>query len=220
MLNDPHPKIEMLPPQALRPNPRNARVHSKRQIRQLVKTIKTTGFIGAIIVDEDNMILAGHARWEAGKLSEMPLLPTLRVIGLSEAQKRTFVLADNKLNEWGGWNPEILLVELGDLADLLPKLALDLSITGFVPTEIDALFADRDPKPDPEDALPSFDPVTVTRPGDLWILNGHRLFCGNALVAPDLDRLMGGTLARMAFVRFALQCSRRGHRGPWTDQAR
>jgi DNA modification methylase len=194
-----HPKIEMLPPQALRPNPRNARVHSKRQIRLLAKNMNAMGFIGAIIIDETNMILAGHARYEAGKLRGMPLLPTLRVTGLSDTQKRAFALADNKLNEWGGWDRDVLVVELGDLAIMLPELELDLSITGFEPAEIDALFADLAPKPTPEDTQPSSDAETVSRSGDLWILNGHRLLCGNALCTPDFDRLMNGARARMVF---------------------
>jgi DNA modification methylase len=199
MGNDVHPQIEMLPPQSLRPNPRNARVHSKRQIRQLAKTMNAMGFVGAIIIDEVNGILAGHARFEAGKLRGMRLLPTLRVTGLSDTQKRAFSLADNKLNEWGGWDRDILVAELGDLATLLPELELDLTITGFEPAEIDTLFADLAPKAAPEDALPESDPEAVTRPGDLWILNGHRLLCGNALWAPDFERLMNGARAQMAF---------------------
>jgi len=199
MKNAPHPKIEMLSPRSLWPNPRNARVHSKRQIRQVLKTINAVGFIGAIIIDENNMILAGHARFEAGKLRGMPLLPTLRVTGLSDAQKRAFALADNKLNEWGGWDRDILVAELGDLAISLPTLQLDLGVTGFEPTEIDALFADRDGRPEPEDAAPSFEPITVSRSGDLWRLDQHRLLCGNALSAETVDRLTEGACARMAF---------------------
>lgn len=192
--------LEMLPPGSFRPNPRNARIHSKRQIRQLAKTIRHTGFIGAIIIDEDNMIMAGHARWAAGKLNEMPLLPAIRAIGLSETQKRIFALADNKLNEWAGWDPEVLISEITSLADLLPNLELDLSITGFEPAELDALFSDRGSQPEPLDSLPEPDPAIVTRPGDLWQLSDHRLLCGNSLHAPDFDRLMAGARARMAFL--------------------
>jgi DNA modification methylase len=199
MGNEVHPQIEMLSPQSLRPNPRNSRVHSKRQIRQLAKTMNAMGFVGAIIIDETNTILAGHARFEAGKVRGMRLLPTLRVTGLSETQKRAFSLADNKLNEWGGWDREILVAELGDLASLLPDLELDLSITGFQSAEIDSLFADLVPRPAPEDAPPTFDPETVTVPGDLWVLSGHRLLCGNALCTTDVDRLIHGARARMVF---------------------
>jgi ParB-like chromosome segregation protein Spo0J len=194
-----YPQIEMLPPHCLRPNPGNARVHSKRQIRQLAKNMDAVGFIGVIIIDEHNVIQAGHARWEASKLRGMRLVPTLRMVGLSETQKRAFALADNKLNEWGGWDRDILVVELGDLAKSLPELNWDLSITGFEPAEIDALFADQDSKSEPEDDLPDFERGLVTRRGDVWILGNQRLLCGDARSVCDLDRLMNGARARMIF---------------------
>jgi len=153
MTNEFHPPpiVEMLPPQALQKNPNNARIHSKRQIRQLVKTMDATGFIGAVIVDEKGVILAGEARVDAAKLREMPLVPTIKVAGLSDAQKRIFALADNKLNEMAGWNQEVLVIELGELAELLPKLELDLTITGFEPAEIDAIFSDHTSQHEPLD---------------------------------------------------------------------
>src|ERR1700730_2668397 len=167
MHDNPYPQIEMLPPHSLRPNPQNARVHSKRQIRRLAKSMDAVGFIGVIVIDEHNVILAGHARYAAGKLRGMQLVPTLRMVGLTESQRRAFALADNKLNEWGGWDREILLAELGDLAKSLPELNWDLSITGFEPAEIDALFADQDSRSEPEDELPSFEQEVATQRGDL-----------------------------------------------------
>ena len=194
------PTIEMQPPGSLLANPRNARVHSKRQIRQLAKTIQTLGFIGAIIVDEDNVILAGHARWEAGKVLRMSLLPTIRVTDLTETQKRTFALADNKLNEWAGWNRDVLVAEFGDAVELLPEMNLDISLTGFEPTEIDSLFADLDPRPDPADRDPISEFSSSNPVGDLWSLGSHRLLCGNALThASEMDRLANGARARMVF---------------------
>jgi hypothetical protein len=103
------------------------------------------------VVDETDMVLAGHARLAACKLLEMHLVPTLKVTGLSEAQKRAFVIADNKIPENAGWDRDLLVLELGELADLLPTLSLDVTVTGFEPAEIDILFADQgSPKPDPE----------------------------------------------------------------------
>ncbi len=116
-------------PGSLRINPRNARTHSKRQIRQLAKNIKAVGFIGAILVDETDMVLAGHARLFACQLLDMSLVPTFKVTGLNEAQKRAFVLADNKIAENAGWDREILALELGELAELLPPLNWDLTLT-------------------------------------------------------------------------------------------
>jgi DNA methylase/ParB-like nuclease domain len=184
---------------SLKPNPRNARTHSKRQIRQLANSIKAMGFIGAIIIDENDMILAGHARSKASELLGMSLVPTIRVSGLNEAQKRAFVLADNKIPENAGWDREILAAELGGLAELLPAHDWNLSLTGFEPAEIDALFADEDSKRDPADTLPALVDHVVTRSGDRWCLGRHRLLCGDACSVTSLHRLMGDARARMVF---------------------
>jgi DNA modification methylase len=194
-------QVVLRAPGSLRTNPRNARIHSKRQIRQLAKSIKAAGFIGAIVIDETDMVLAGHARLAASKLLDMNLVPTIKVTGLTETQKRAFVLADNKIAENAGWDREILALELGELAELLPPLNWDLTLTGFEPAEIDALFADQETaKPDPEDNLPLVDGDVVTLPRDLWVCGRHRVLCGDARSPADLDRLMGDARARMAFV--------------------
>jgi ParB-like chromosome segregation protein Spo0J len=100
----------------LRPNPRNARTHRKRKIRDLAKEIKALGFIGAIIIDETGMVLAGHARYEAAKSLGLTIVPTVTVVGLSPEQKRAFALADNKFSERAGWDRELLADELKELA--------------------------------------------------------------------------------------------------------
>src|SRR5581483_4415011 len=131
------------------------------------------------------------------------LVPTIKVAGLSEAQRRAFALADNKIAENAGWNREILVQELGDLAKLFEPLNLDLTLTGFEPAEIDALFEDLNPAgPDPADAIPPVEVPIVARSGDLWRLGDHRLLCGDARSQSDLDRLMAGSsaLATMAFL--------------------
>lgn len=109
------------------------------------------------------------------------------------------MLADNKLNEWAGWNRETLVVELGELANLLPELALDLSITGFEPAEIDILFADKTSQHEPMDSLPEVDRVAVTQPGDVWQLDQHRLMCASALNPQSFTVLMADKKARMVF---------------------
>jgi DNA modification methylase len=146
------------------------------------------------------MVLAGHGRLEAAKLLGMAYVPTVCVDSLSEAQKRAYVLADNPLAESAGWDRELLVAELGDLAELLPRIDLDLTITGFDPPEIDTLFADRGPaNPDPADQLPAVTSLACTRPGDVWRLGPHRLLCGDARSAADVDRLMAGQKARVTF---------------------
>ncbi len=194
------PHIVLRAPGSLRTNPRNARTHSKRQIRQLANSIKAAGFIGAIIIDEHDTILAGHGRRDAAILLGMDRVPTIKVTGLSDAQKRIFALADNKLPENAGWDREVLTLELGELAELLPALNWDLTVTGFEAAEIDTLFADMGPaKPDPADTLPRIERHPVTRRGDQWRLGEHHVRCGDARSPGDLDRLLAGARARMVF---------------------
>lgn len=184
----------------LRPNPRNARTHSKRQIRDLAKAIEAVGFIGVIVVDDTGMILAGHARHAAAELIGMKTIPTICVTGLSNERVRAFVLADNKFSERAGWNREILAQELEELSILLPALDLDLSLTGFELGEIDVLLADIGQEaPEPEDRLPPTAGPAVSRRGDLWILGRHRILCGDAREASDYARVMKGEAATMAF---------------------
>jgi DNA modification methylase len=130
----------------------------------------------------------------------MELVPTICVAGLTEAEKRILVLADNRVALSAGWNREMLATELGDLAELLPALNWDLSIIGFPAVEIDNLFADHGAaKLGPEDTVPALPKTAVTREGDIWLLGKHRLMCGDARSSDDADRLMAGAEARMAF---------------------
>jgi DNA modification methylase len=172
----------------------------KKQIRQIANSIEASGFIGVIIVDEADMVLAGHGRLKAAELLGMDLVPTLTIAGLSEAQKRAFVLADNKIGENAGWDRELLVKEFGELAPLLEPLNWDLTLTGFESAEIDALIVDHGTeKPDPADIPPAIEKVAISRAGDIWILGRHRVHCGDARSESDLDRLMRGEQAVMVF---------------------
>ncbi len=184
----------------LTPNPRNPRTHSRRQIRQIADSIKGFGFLNPILIDEAGTVVAGHGRLAGAKLLGMPSVPTICAAGLSEAQRRAYVLADNKLAEKAGWDRALLAAELGELAVLLPPLNLDLTLTGFEPAEVDSLFSDLDDgKPDAGDRLPPVEKVAVTRRGDVWLLGAHRLLCGDVRSAEDVDRLMAGERARLTF---------------------
>ena len=147
-----------------------------------------------------NMILAGHGRFEAARLEGLTHVPILRFNHLTEAQKRAYAIADNRIAEQAGWDRQLLSVELGELIDLLPIEGLDISVTGFEIPEIDLLMAGRAKSevgarrrraPAPRNA--------VTRPGDLWLLGDHRLLCGDARSAVDFGRLMEGALAAAVF---------------------
>lgn len=191
-------RIVLRAPESLRVNPRNARRHSKRQIRQIAASIREFGHLVPILLDENDVVLAGHGRLAAAKLLKLNSVPTLTATGLSDAQKRAFTIADNKITENAGWDREILAAEFEALFELLPPIGLDLTITGFSTGEIDQILADQGPsKADPGDVVPALEDDVVTIYGDLWQLGPHRILCGDARSGSDLDRLMDGDAARM-----------------------
>jgi DNA modification methylase len=184
----------------LKPRRCNARTHSKKQIRQIANSILRFGWTYPFLVDEDRNVLAGHGRLEAAKQLGLKHVPIIVITGLSEAEKRALSLADNKIAANAGWDRKLLAAELGELAALLPECNLNIDITGFEASEVDALMGDLvDPEQDPADELPALAETPVSRSGDLWQLNEHRLLCGDATVAPDLRGLMDRRRAAMIF---------------------
>jgi DNA modification methylase len=188
---------------ALKANARNARTHSKKQIRQIADSIAAFGFLVPILMDEGGVVIAGHGRHAAAKLLDLKQVPVIQVRGLSEAKRRALALADNKIAENAGWDRELLAIELPELAEILVVEGLDISITGFAPVEIDQLTTDFEQ--DPSDPADTVDPewttaAPVTMPGDLWELDHHRILCGDARKTADLARLMGKASAAMAFL--------------------
>ncbi len=132
----------------LRPNPSNPRVHSKKQTRQIADSIRETTYFSPIAVDEDNMILAGHGRFEAAKLLGLKEVPVIRIAGLSPARKRALILADNRIQESARWDRNLLAIEFPELTNLLVAEGLDIGITGFSPPEIDQIAIDFEiPRP-------------------------------------------------------------------------
>lgn len=192
-------KVERLTIGALTPNPRNARTHSKLQVRQIAVSIERFGFTNPILVDDEGMILAGHGRLAAAKQLGMDTVPVLRLSHLSPAERRAYVLADNKLALNAGWDRDVLASELQGLIDL----DFEVELTGFSAAEIDfALDAAADARPEGEerlDRIPEPRGPARVQSGELWVLGRHRLLCGNARSGDDLDRLMNGERARMVF---------------------
>jgi hypothetical protein len=135
------PRIEWVPIGTLRRNPRNGRTHSKKQIGRIAASIREFGFLNPVIVDDDNTVLAGHGRLEAALLEGLTHVPIIRFDHLTAAQKRAYLIADNRIAEQAGWDREILAIELGELIDLLPVEGMDVSLTGFEAPEIDLLLA-------------------------------------------------------------------------------
>jgi len=144
------------PPAALKPRKSNPRTHSKAQLKQIADSIRTFGFINPVLVDEENRLIAGHGRLEAAQQIGMETIPTVCLAGMTEAQIRAYVIADNRLAENAGWDSELLAIELQYLADL--DLDFDVTITGFSMPEIDVLIGGLDAsaqKPDPADTVPA-----------------------------------------------------------------
>jgi DNA modification methylase len=189
--------IEHIDIRDLRPYPKNARTHSRKQISQIAKSIKRFGFCNPVLIDDKNQIVAGHGRVEAAKLNGMDAVPTVRLSHLSDADKRAYILADNKLAEKAGWDQEILAIELQALAEI----GIDLELTGFESAEVDMIIEEIQDRDDqPENAPPEYPsgPV-VTQPGDLWMLGHHVLACGDARDETTYDQLMGGQQAQFVF---------------------
>jgi DNA modification methylase len=209
--------IEWIPIRQLRPSPRNPRSHSKRQIRQIAASIRKFGFLNPVIVDEDNTVIAGHGRLEAARLEGLTQVPTVCFDHLTAAQKRAFLIADNRIAEQAGWDREMLAIELGELVDLLPIEGLDVSVTGFETSEIDLLLADMaTSRNEPPEAIPCPPQSAVSEGGDLWLLGKkHRLLCGDAQDPNNLTRLMNGTSAIAIFCDppYNLSASLLGWRG-------
>lgn len=185
---------------SLKPYPRNARVHSKKQIRQIADSIERFGFTNPVLISDDGEIIAGHGRVEAARLLGRKTVPTIALSHLSEAERRAYVLADNKLALNAGWDREILAIELQGLIDL----DFDLSVTGFSLAEIDFALdeaGDSDPEGSdaPEDAVPPIAGEAVSRRGDIWALGRHRLICGDAREPSDYSAVLGEERADLVF---------------------
>lgn len=194
------PNIENLAPAKLRPYARNARRHSRAQVRQIATSIERFGFTNPVLISDDGEIIAGHGRVEAAKLLGLATVPTLKLSHLSETERRAYVLADNKLALNAGWDSEMLATELQGLVDL----DFDVTLTGFSLAEVDlTLDAARDGDPEapsgPEDDIPAMAATAVSRTGDLWLLGRHRLLCGDARQPDDYQRLLDGAKVDLVF---------------------
>ena len=200
-MTDKEATLERISIHDLKPWERNARTHSKKQIAQLAESIKTFGFTNPVLIDGENTILAGHGRVEAARKLKMDKVPCIRLEHMTPAQKRAYVLADNKLALNAGWDEELLAEELKCLLDL--DLDFDVGVLGFSIPEIDNLIDGLKPEEpgDPlEDKLPPIEGgPALTRPGDMWQLGPHRVICGDALDKATYESLLGKTKARMVF---------------------
>jgi DNA modification methylase len=194
--------IEMVSVSSLKPYKGNARTHSKKQLRQIADSIKKFGFTNPILIGDACEIIAGHGRVEAARLLGVEQVPAIRLSHLDTAQRRAYVIADNKLALNAGWDRELLAIELQTLVDL----DFEVEITGFSVAEVDLLFDEvKGSSPDAEhaadnDRLPATDLASaVNRRGDLWIMGRHRLLCGDSREATTFAQLMDGERADLIF---------------------
>ena len=183
---------------AIHPDPRNPRAHSKRQIKQIASSIKTFGFNVPLLVDRDNKLIAGHGRWQACRDLGWTEVPTICLDHLSPAQAQAYMIADNRLTENSNWDDQLLAESLKELS--IQDLDFSLDVIGFDMGEIDVRIESLDVvDDDPADVLPPpvLEPVSV--PGDLWLLGPHRVLCADSRQAESYQRLMAGHLARVVF---------------------
>jgi DNA modification methylase len=196
-------------------SPRNARVHSEKQIQQIARSISAFGFNVPILVDADRMILAGHGRYLAAKLLGLRAVPIVVIDHLTGEQAAAFMLADNKLTENAAWDDRLLGEQLKILSEA--NLDFELEITGFEIGEIDCLIDGISPasngKEDPADIVPESSARKVCQPGDLWRLGKHRILCGDARSQASFSSLMLHDRAAIVFADVPYNVPISGHAG-------
>ena len=174
---------------SLIPYAMNSRTHSDKQVDQIAASIKEFGFLNPIIVDGENGIIAGHGRVMAAKKLGMAELPTVEASHLTKAQKKAYVIADNRLALNAGWDTEVLGAELSELQGL----DFDIDLLGFDTEELAKLLEPEQVEGlTDEDDVPDVPDEPITKPGDVWVMGNHRLMCGSATELNNIDILMRG----------------------------
>jgi len=181
--------IEQWPLDRLKPYAKNAKMHGTDQVAKIAASMAEFGWTVPCLVADDGELIAGHGRVLAAEMLGLTEVPVIVLGHLTDEQRRAYRIADNKLTELGEWNEAILSEEL----QLLASEDFDLSLIGFDDGELDALLSGLDGETDTEgeDDLPEPPEDPVSRPGDLWVLGNHRLLCGDATVATDVERVLG-----------------------------
>jgi DNA modification methylase len=188
-------KITYLKRDSLIPYVNNSRTHDNNQVKQIASSIKEFGFTNPVLIDENNGIIAGHGRLLAADLLGLDEVPTITLEGLSEAQRKAYVIADNQLALNAGWDLDSLKVEI----DRLTELDFDVDLLGFDDDFLSSLLDEPTEGLTDEDAVPDAPENPVTVEGDVWILGNHRLMCGDSTSIDAVDKLMDGNKADMVF---------------------
>lgn len=190
-------RIEVWPVDKLVPYDKNPRTHSTEQVNQIAASIAEFGFLNPILVDTAAGIIAGHGRLQAAKQLGLAQVPVVVLDHLTDAQKRAYVIADNKLALNAGWDDDLLRAEMAALA----AENFDLPVVGFSDEELAAILAEptvAEGQTD-EDTVPEAPITPVSKPGDIWKLGHHRLLCGDSTVLANVEKVLDGALADMVF---------------------
>jgi DNA modification methylase len=187
-------QIHSRPVDGLIPYARNSRTHTDEQVAQIAASIREFGWTNPVLLDGDNGIIAGHGRVLAARKLGLTEVPCIELAHLSEAQKKAYIIADNKLALNAGWDNELLALEFGELQEL----GFDLDLTGFDADELDALMPVEVPEGlTDEDAAPELPAEPVTKLCDVWVLGKHRVMCGDSTSIDDMERLTAGQAVDM-----------------------
>lgn len=182
-------QVEDISTETLVPYARNSRTHSDEQVAQIMASIREFGFTNPVLIDANDTIIAGHGRVLAATRLKLAKVPCIRLSHLTEAQKRAYVIADNRLALNAGWDEELLKTELGELQ----TEEFNLDLLGFDADELNTLLSIDEPATEIiEDEIPEPPTHPVTKPGDLWRLGRHRLLCGDSTIEADVQRLLAG----------------------------
>jgi len=195
-------EVVQTPIDTLRPAKTNARVHSKKQLKQIARSIQRYGFNAPVLIGDNGEIIAGHGRVEAAKLLDLTIVPTICLAHLNDVERRAYLIADNKIALNASWDQELLASEVQSLIDE----GIEIEDTGFTIAEADILLEDANEampafskKAGVEDRLPAVEAAAVTRMGDVWQLGRHRLICGDARDPPTYAALLGQEAVDLVF---------------------
>jgi DNA modification methylase len=188
-------QVERWPLDRLIPHARNARTHSETQIAQIAGSIAEFGFVNPVLVGDDGVLVAGHGRVLAARKLGLHEAPVIVLAHLTPTQRRALMIADNQIALNAGWNEEMLSAELASLKEE----AFDLELLGFDDADLDRLLATPLEEVQSADEAPEPPTEPISRLGDIWICGQHRVLCGDATVLSDVEKLLAGELADMAF---------------------
>ena len=189
-------EMKLVPIDKLVPYQNNARTHSPEQINKLRASLREFGFINPVIIDRDFGVIAGHGRLAAARAEGIAEVPCVLADHLSEAQKKAYIIADNRMAQDAGWDEELLKVEI----EALQAEDFDALLTGFEADELADLFAmdkESDAKDDEFDLTAALEKAAFVKLGDIWTVGRHRLMCGDATSTEDVEKLMGGKKANL-----------------------